>query len=87
MSRNPTVRAVDLEGEYYHARVRDPDRFDQIRTPKWASNVADAVEAGAEVRMGHGEEDWVVQSILVPSDVEKGEARRDAEQILGKIEG
>lgn len=86
MARNPTVRSIDLEGDYYHARVRDPENFDEIRTPEWASNAADAVEDGAEVRMGHSGDDWVVQSILVPADVETAEARRDAEQILGKIE-
>lgn len=86
MSRNPTVRTVDLEGEYYHARVRDPDEFAEIRTPEWASNVADAVVEGAEVRMGHRDDDWVVQSILIPGDEEQVEARREAEQVLAKIE-
>jgi len=56
--RNPTVRSIELEGDYFHARVRDPERFDEIRTPEWASNVADDVEAGAEVRMGHSGDDW-----------------------------
>lgn len=86
MPRNPTVRSIELEGDYFHARVRDPERFDEIRTPEWASNVADDVEAGAEVRMGHSGDDWVVQSILVPENVERAEARRAAEQMLEKFE-
>jgi len=34
---------VDQSENYYHVRYRDPDDFDEIRTPDWAENVANSL--------------------------------------------
>lgn len=81
-----SISGVELEDEFYHARVRDPGQFDEIRTPGWASTVADDVYQGSEVRMGRRGDDWVVQSILVPKNAGKSRARSAANQILTKLE-
>jgi hypothetical protein len=89
MARIPSVQAVETEDEYVHVRFRDPDEFDEIRTPDWAANVANSVVDGGEVRTGKrtdGDE-WLVQSVLVPKGVGEGKARELAEQVVSKIEG
>lgn len=86
----PDVKMVELEDKYYHVRFRDPDSFDQIRTPDWAANAASPVSEGAEVRMGRKKEggDWMIESVLI----QKGDAgdedgaRRKAKNIVRKIE-
>ena len=84
------AQGVERGDEYYHVRYRDPDQFDEIRTPDWAANVAGSVVEGAEVRTGdeHGNEDWTAQSVLVPVDGVAGEdeARDAADQIIEKME-
>lgn len=80
------VQDVELEDEYYHVRFRDPDEFDEIRTPDWAANVANSVSEGSEVRMGRTGEDWLVQAVLIRKTAGKSEAREQAEQIVEKIE-
>ncbi|GAB7095327.1 hypothetical protein JCM30237_24800 [Halolamina litorea] len=84
----PDPELVELEGEYYHVRFRDPDEFDEIRTPEWAAEAADEVEPGSKVRTGHRKDsdDWVVQSVLVPEAAGKSNARSQAEQIIEKLE-
>ena len=84
----PEIQAVDTEDEYVHVRFRDPDRYDTIRTPDWAANAAESVSEGAEVRTGKekGGDDWEVQSVLVPDDVDESEARERATEIVEKIE-
>jgi len=73
------AQTVEQGEDYYHVRYRDPDQFDEIRTPDWAASVVE----GAEVRTGdeHGTENWTVQSVLVPvakvSDGDKATARAD----------
>lgn len=85
-----SVQSVDQSENYYHVRYRDPDEFDEIRTPDWAENVANSVVEGSEVRTGdeHGNEDWTIQSVLVPVDavVDEAEARDTADEILDKME-
>jgi hypothetical protein len=83
----PSVKMVDTEGEFRHVRFRDPDDFEEIRTPDWASNVSDSVSKNSEVRMGKTGDDWKVQSVLIrkrSGDEEK--ARELAERIIRKIE-
>lgn len=88
MARLPKPTFVETEGEYYHVRFRDPSDFSEIRTPGWASVVAEDVMTGSKVRMGKRKtsDAWVVQSVLIPSEVGKAQARRDAQAILKKIE-
>ena len=31
-----SIQDVDQTDDYYHVRFRDPDEFDEIRTPDWA---------------------------------------------------
>ncbi|WP_135305008.1 hypothetical protein [Haloarcula amylovorans] len=90
MSQHPTVEDVEEGDEYYHVRYRDPDEFDEIRTPDWAENPADSVCSGSEVRTGDekGDDDWTVQSILIPVDAvdDDDEATQKAQQIVEKID-
>ena len=89
MAGLPEPKLVELEGEYYHVRFRDPDEFSEIRTPDWAAEVAAEVRDGSEVRTGHRSDgdDWVVQSVLIPESAGKSTARSAAKRILEKIEG
>ena len=85
-----SVQSVEEGEDYYHVRFRDPDEFDEIRTPDWAANVAGSVVTGAEVRTGdeHGNEDWTVQSVLIPIDrvANEDEAADAAGEIVAKME-
>jgi len=89
MARVPKPKLVALEGEYYHVRFRDPNEFDDIRTPEWAVSVAEDVSPGSKVRTGHrkGGDDWVVQSVLIPRERGKSTARSEAKRIVEKLEG
>ncbi|WP_123619921.1 hypothetical protein [Halorubrum sp. CSM-61] len=88
MSRIPESEAVEEGDEYYHVRYRDPDRFDEIRTPDWADRVSGSVSEGSEVRMGKREDDddWVVQSVLIKKNAGETKAREQADEIIEKIE-
>ncbi|WP_435346362.1 hypothetical protein [Haloarchaeobius sp. HRN-SO-5] len=88
MSRNPSIKAVETGDEYIHVRFRDPDEFDEIRTPDWAKNTAGSISSGSEVRMGRkkGSDDWTVQSVLVKKTVGESKARDQARKIRDKIE-
>lgn len=90
MADTPSVEEVEEGDEYYHVRFRDPDEFDEIRTPDWAEEPAGSVVEGSEVRTGDekGNDDWEVQSVLIPLDAvdDEGEAREKAEEIVEKIE-
>lgn len=85
-----SVNTVEQGDDYYHVRYQDPDQFDEIRTPDWAENPASSVVEGAEVRTGDelGNEDWDVQSVLIPVDAvsDESDARDAAQQIVDKIE-
>jgi hypothetical protein len=88
MANEPSIEAVEEGDEFVHVRFRDPDDFDAIRTPDWAEKPAGSVVEGAEVRMGdeEGNDDWEVQSVLIPKDVDEDEAISKAEEIVEKIE-
>ena len=85
---NAEVQAVETEDEYIHVRFRDPDEFETIRTPDWATNAARDVSEGAKVRTGkrEGSDDWKVQSVLVKKRVGEEKAREQAREIVEKIE-
>jgi hypothetical protein len=82
------VNAVETEDEFIHVRFRDPDEFDEIRTPAWAEEPAHSVSEGSEVRMGRQAEndDWAVQSVLIKKSVGEDNAEYEAKQILEQIE-
>lgn len=88
MADTPDIEMVDTEDEYIHVRFRDPDRYDDIRTPDWADNPAESVSEGSEVRTGklEGEDDWEVTSVLIKKSVGEEKAREQAREILEKIE-
>ncbi|WP_254531805.1 hypothetical protein [Natrinema gelatinilyticum] len=88
MADTPDVNAVETEDDYIHVRFRDPDRYDEIRTPDWAKRPAESVSEGSEVRTGtvEGEDDWEVTSVLIDKHVGEDKAREEATQIVDKIE-
>jgi hypothetical protein len=79
---------VETEDEYVHVRYRDPDEFDTIRTPDWADEASDSVSEGSEVRMGREADgdDWEVQSVLIAKSVGEETARKQADEIVEKIQ-
>jgi len=85
-----TAETVEKGEDYYHVRYRDPDEFDEIRTPDWAEAPAGSVVEGAAVRTGdeHANENWTVQSVLVPVDrvTDQNEAVTQSDRILEKLE-
>lgn len=88
MADTPEINAVDTEDEYIHVQFRDPDRFDEIRTPDWAENAAQSVSDGAEVRTGklEGSDDWEVETVLISKSVGEDKAKEQAAEIVEKIE-
>ncbi|MFC4439766.1 MULTISPECIES: hypothetical protein [Natrialbaceae] len=88
MADVPGVEMVETEGEYIHVRFRDPDRYDEIRTPDWAKEPAESVSEGSEVRTGKigGEDDWEVTSVLIEKHVGEEKAEEQAREIVEKIE-
>ncbi len=88
MSDAPTVEKVEREDDYVHVRFRDPDRYDEIRTPDWAKNPAESVSEGSEVRTGRleGEDDWEVTSVLIEKHVGEERAEQQAREIVEQIE-
>ena len=87
MASQLTVKTVEEGDEYYHVRFRDPDTFKEIRTPDWANNPARSVVPESTVRMGQNDDEWLVQSVLIPTDgVDDSEdASRKALEIVTKI--
>jgi hypothetical protein len=88
MAEAPEINTVDTEDEYIHVQFRDPDRFDEIRTPDWAANAAQSVSDGAEVRTGKLEDsdDWEVETVLIAKSVGEDKAKEQAVEIVEKIE-
>lgn len=88
MGATSAVEMVETEDEYVHVRFRDPDRYDEIRTPDWAKNPAESVSAGSEVRTGklEDEDDWEVTSVLIEEHVGEEKAEEQAREIVEKIE-
>ncbi|ELY68473.1 hypothetical protein [Natrinema versiforme] len=87
MAETPDVDAVETEDEYTHVRFRDPDRYDEIRTPDWAEQPAESVSEGSEVRTGkvEGDDDWEVTSVLIEKHVGEDKAKEQAREIVEKI--
>ena len=88
MADAPSVELVEEEGDYIHVRFRDPDRYDEIRTPDWAEEPAQSVSEGSQVRTGRieGSDDWEVTSVLIDKHVDEDKAQEQAIEIVEKIE-
>ncbi|ELZ09232.1 hypothetical protein C479_10440 [Halovivax asiaticus JCM 14624] len=88
MAQTPDVDVVDTEDDYIHVRFRDPDRYDEIRTPDWADQPAQSISEGSQVRTGKvdGTDDWEVTSVLIDKHVGEDKAREQAREIVEKIE-
>ncbi|RQG91562.1 hypothetical protein EA462_06295 [Natrarchaeobius halalkaliphilus] len=88
MAEIPDVDSVESEDEYIHVLFRDPDRYDEIRTPDWADDPAESVSVGSEVRTGEleGSDDWEVTSVLIKKNVGEEKAEEQAREIIEKIE-
>lgn len=88
MADTPEINAVETEDDYIHVQFRDPDRFDQIRTPDWAANAAQSVSDGAKVRTGNLEDsdDWLVETVLIKKNVGEEKATEQAQEIIETIE-
>ena len=88
MADVPDVNKVETEDDYIHVRFRDPDKYDEVRTPDWAENPAESVSENSEVRTGkvEGEDDWEVTSVLVKKSVGEDKAEEQAKEIVEKIE-
>ncbi len=88
MADTPDVNTVETDDDYIHVRFRDPDRYDEIRTPDWAERPAESVSEGSEVRTGkvEGEDDWEVTSVLIDKHVGEDKAEEQAKEIVDKIE-
>ena len=84
----PDAETVETDDEYVHVRFRDPDRYDEIRTPDWADAPAESVSEGSEVRTGklEGRDEWEVTSVLIDKHVGEEKAREQAREIVEKIE-
>jgi hypothetical protein len=85
MTSQLTVKAVEHYEDHYHVRFRDADDFDELGTPDWASELAEAEVPGSEVRMGEDETDeWLVQRVSVPVSLvdSEGDASRKALQVV-----
>ncbi|WP_254274428.1 hypothetical protein [Haloarcula marina] len=88
MAKPLKITAVGTGDEYVHVRFRDPDQFDEIRTPGWAREVAASVVVGSEVRMGRNDRTggWTIQRVQIPkADIDEQTAMKRAKRIVGKI--
>ncbi len=88
MADVPDIELVDTEEEYIHVRFRDPDQYEEIRTPDWAKEPAESVSEGSEVRTGkkEGSDDWEITSVLIEKHVGEDKAKEQAREIVAKIE-
>lgn len=82
------VNKVETEDDYIHVRFREPNEFEEIRTPDWAEDPAESVSEGSKVRMGQSDDsdDWRVESVLIQKNVGEDKAEEQAREIVDKIE-
>ena len=89
----PKVKKVTPKDEYYHVRLRRPNRFSSIRTlPTDDSRTRKArqISKGARVRIGKSKksEKYYVQGVLIKRKYRnEQDARRLATKIATAIEG
>lgn len=79
---------VETEGDYVRVRYHDPDEFESLRTPEWARKASESVVDGSEVRLGKRTETehWIPLEVLIPEPVDPDDARRQANEIIQRIE-
>jgi len=85
MTSQLTVKTVERDEDHYHVRFRDADDFDELESPDWANELAEAELSGSDVRMGEDDTDeWLVQSVRVPVHLvdDDGDASRKALQVV-----
>lgn len=83
-----TVESVDLQDRQYVVKFRDTDTFDELVSPDWAQELAEAEVPDSDVRMGQDESgDWLVQTVMVPRTTVEGEedASRKALKVVTAI--
>lgn len=80
--------AIETDDDGVRVRYADPEEFETIRTPNWAETAANSVIEGSELRMGkrNGSDGWEPQSVLIPEPTDVDQARRQADEILQRIE-
>lgn len=84
----PEPSTVESDGDYVRVRYRDHEGFETVRTPEWAEKAADSVVEGGEVRVGRRADGdgWAPVAVLVPAPAAEEDARRQADEILQRIE-
>jgi len=88
MADIPDINTVETEADYTHVQFRDPDRYDEIRTPDWAAKPERSVSEGSEGCTGklEGEDDWEITSVLLDKHIGEEKAKDQAREIVDKIE-
>lgn len=88
MTSQLTVMGVDRQEDYYHVRFRDAEEFDELATPDWARELAEAEVSGSDVRMGEDDTDGlVIQSVHVPVSLvdDEDDASRKALRVVTAV--
>lgn len=83
-----TAKTVEEHSDHYHVVFRDSESFDELETPGWATDLAESEVPGSDIKMGQtGTDEWLVQSVLVPtSDVDgEDDASRRALEVVTVI--
>ena len=88
MPQRQQPSTVESNGDYVCVRYRDPEEFESLWTPEWARKAAESVVDGSELRVGKRTdgENWIPQEVLIPQPVDATDARRQANEILQRIE-
>lgn len=88
MSQIQQPSTVETEGDYVCVQYRDPKEFEALRITKWARKASESVVDGSEVRVGKrpDTEHWIPQEVLIPEPVDPADARRQANEILQRID-
>lgn len=88
MPRRQQPSTVESNGDYVCVRYRDSEEFESLRTPEWTRKAAESVVDGSELRVGKraGGENWMPQEVFIPEPVDATDARRQANEILQRIE-
>lgn len=82
------ILKTTLERDYYHVRFRQPNQFEDIRTPDWAQDIAHSESKGSKARIGKTSADnWLVQSVLISKNAGgKRYAKKKARKIQEAID-
>lgn len=88
MPQKQQPSTVETEGDYVYIRYRDPEEFETVKTPEWARKASESVVSGSELRVGKrpDTDHWIPVEVLIPEPVDPADARRQANEILQRIE-